>query len=207
MAPSPVSRTIVCYLSKTRMAGTRPAATTEKYRVFTGPICHILGGYGLIHRKTVQQPRGRGVPWMRRIVVAQILQVVVAEHDRALRAARVDLAGHVFVGRNAAANRSGCHGGWAFRRAYDDLALLRQVVFLAQFVVGAVQIGNARGDDDAFRIRPRPFANAVARVHRARSLRRQISMPGLGARAGDPDNVCRLGRDRRDRRPCPVPGW
>ena len=39
------------------------------------------------------------------------------------------------------------------------------------------------GDDDALGIHPGPLADAVARVDRAGALRRQISVPGLAARA------------------------
>ena len=126
-------------------------------------------------------------------IVVEALPVVVAEHDRALRAARVVLAGHVLVGRK----------GFAVRRragddvmpvrlvaaAVDDLALLRQIVLLAELVVGAVQIVDAGGDDHALGIHPRPLADAVARVHRAGALRRQIRMPGLGPRA---DRRCEI---------------
>ena len=68
--------------------------------------------------------------------------------------------------------------------AVDDLALLRQVVLLVELIVGAVQIVDAGGNDHALGIHPRTLADAVARVHGAGALRRQIRVPGLAAGAG-----------------------
>ncbi len=55
--------------------------------------------------------------------------------------------------------------------AVDDLALFRQRGLLGQ-VVRAVQFGDVLGDGYAFGVHPRPFANAVASVHRSGALRR-----------------------------------
>ena len=124
---------------------------------------------------------------LRRVIVTQALSIVVAEHDRPLRAARVVLAGHVLVGGKgfAVRGRAG-ENVMAVRRvaaAVDDLAFFRQIVLLGELVVGTVQVVDARGDDHALGIHPGALADAVARVHGAVTLRRQISVPGLGARA------------------------
>ena len=60
----------------------------------------------------------RGVPGMGFRVIAQALAVVMAEHDRTLRAARVVLAGHVLVGRKGFA---------VHRRAGEDVMPVRLV--------------------------------------------------------------------------------
>src|SRR6185437_7829814 len=109
------------------------------------------------------------------------------EHDRTLRAAGVVLAGHVLVGRERAA--VGLRTGknvvtvWRIAAAVNDLALLGQVILFVELVVGAVQIGDAGRNNHAFGIRPRTFADAVARIHGAGALRGQIGMPGLAAGA------------------------
>src|SRR6185437_6419839 len=130
----------------------------------------------------------RRVPGMRGLVVAQPLAVVVAEHHRALRRARVVLAGVVGAVGEGRPVRPGAGEDVVPVRlvaaAVDDLALLREVVLLGQLVVRAVQIGNAGGDDDALGVGPGALADAVARVHRAGALRGQIGVPGLAARAG-----------------------
>ena len=108
---------------------------------------------------------------MRRVVVAQALAIIMAEHGGPLRAARVVLAGHVLVGRKGVAVRLRAGEDVVAVRlvaaAVDDLAFLRQIVFLVELVVGAVQIGDAGGDDHALGVHPRTLADAVARVHRA----------------------------------------
>src|SRR5215468_1216096 len=123
---------------------------------------------------------------MRRIVVAQADAVGVAEHGGALAAARPVLAGVVFgIGEGGAvglrAREDIVHVG-RVAAAVDDGAFLGEVVLFRE-VIGAVQLGHVLGDDDAFGILPRALADAVARIDRARPLRREIGVPGLGARA------------------------
>ena len=126
----------------------------------------------------------RRVPGLGGIVVAQSDAVVMAEHDRALRAARVVLAGHVLVGRErfAVRGRAGQNVVPARRvaAAVDHVAFFRKIVLLIELVVGAVQIVDAGGDHDALGVHPRSLADAIARIHRAIALRREIGVPCLG---------------------------
>src|SRR6185503_16248676 len=119
--------------------------------------------------------RMRRVPGVRRRVVAQALAVDVAEHGRALRAARPVLAGAVFTSREgfAVGRRAGERvvPVRLFVPSVDDLALLTQRSLLGEIVLVAVQIVDALGDHDALGIGPGAFADAVARVHRAIALR------------------------------------
>src|SRR5436190_14399468 len=114
----------------------------------------------------------------------------MAEHRRALGAARPVLAGLVLARRE----------GFAVRRrpgqcvmlvrgvatAIDHLAPLGQVSLLRQ-VVGAVQFVDILGDDGPLGVLPRPLADAVAGIDRRLAVRRlgaEIGMPGTAARAG-----------------------
>src|SRR5260370_26575869 len=133
--------------------------------------------------------RMRAVPGFRRIIVAQSDAVGMTHYRRTLRAARPVLAGAVVAGRERGAVwlRSRQHV-MAVRRvatAVVDIALLAQRGLFCQ-AVGAVQLGDILGDHDAFRIPPRPFADAVARIRGRRSvgcLRREKGAPGLRAGA------------------------
>src|SRR5262245_53643822 len=61
-------------------------------------------------------------------------------------------------------------------------ALLRQAVLLRQLVVVAVQVIDARRNDDALRIHPRTLADAITRVDglvRSFCLLTEIRVPGL----------------------------
>src|SRR5450631_4266390 len=111
----------------------------------------------------------------------------MTEHDRALRAARVVLAGHVLVvGKGFAVRRRAGEDVmpvWRIAAPVDDLAFFRKIVCLAELVVGAVQIVDARRNHHTFGIRPRTLADAVACVYGTGALRREISVPSLGSRA------------------------
>jgi hypothetical protein len=108
------------------------------------------------------------------------------DHGGALRRARPVLAGAVLAGRKgrAVSLRAREHVV-AIRRvagAVDDLALFGERGLLGEVVAGAVEVGDILGDHDAFRILPRPLADAVARVHRRLTigrLGRQIGAPGF----------------------------
>src|SRR6478735_8040786 len=94
------------------------------------------------------------------------------DHRGTLRRTRPVLAGSVLAGRKgrAVTLRTREHVV-AIRRvagAVDDLALFGERGLLGEIVAGAVEVGDILGDHDAFRILPRPLADAVARVHRQR---------------------------------------
>ena len=147
------------------------------------------------------------------VIVAQSDAVGMADHRRALRAARPVLAGAVLARRESRAVRlrSRQHVV-AVRRiaaAVDDFALLGQRGLFGQ-IVGAVQLGDVPGDHHALRVLPRSLADAVARVHRrlavgglrsrdrrARSWRRQRRRPAPAS-----GSSCRRRRDRRGCRHC-----
>src|SRR4029078_11391357 len=111
----------------------------------------------------------------------------MAQHNCALRAARIILAGAVV----ASAER--CSVGL---RPGEDVVPVRRVAtpvghitFFAEGrllgqIVGSVQFGDVFGDGHAFGIHPRSFAYAVAGGHSSGALRRPIGVPGLSARSG-----------------------
>src|SRR3954468_23498227 len=127
----------------------------------------------------------RRIPRLRRVVVTQALAVDVAEHGRALGAARPVAAGAVFASRECAAFRGGAGQRIVpVRReadARDDEAPLGHRVVEAELVVGAVQIVDAGGDDGALEVLPRAIADAFAGVDgglAVSGLRAQVSAPG-----------------------------
>src|SRR5690242_19232921 len=132
----------------------------------------------------------RGVPGFRGVVIAQANAIGMADHGSALRAARPVLAGAVVAGGKGGAVglRSRQHV-MAVRRvtaAIDHLALFGKRRLLGEIVVGAVQIGDILGDDDALGVGPRPLADAILGIDRGLAvggLRREIGAPGLGAGA------------------------
>ena len=123
-------------------------------------------------------------------VIAQPLAVDVADHGRALGAARPVAAGAILAGRERAAfrGRAGQDVVTVRRKAHagNDLAALGQRRVHAQLVVVAVQIVDAVRDDFTLEILPRTVADAVARIDRRLAvggLGAQIGAPGLSARA------------------------
>src|SRR5579885_81879 len=129
----------------------------------------------------------RGIPRARGFVVAQSLPIVVAEHDGALGGARVIFASAVLAQRESGAVRLRAGQNVVPVRlvaaAVDYLTFFREVVLLVELVIGAVQVGDACGDNDTFGVHPRTLADAVARIHGVRTLRGQVGVPRLTARA------------------------
>src|SRR5262249_55438645 len=132
----------------------------------------------------------RGVPGLRRRVVAQAHAIVVADDGRAVGTAlRPVAAGRVFAAGDRAALRRGTgqHVVHVHRvaAAHDHLAALGQRGLLGRVIL-AVRLVDAAGDHLALGIDPRPAADAVARVDRARTRGAQVRVPRLapGARRG-----------------------
>src|SRR5262249_54877664 len=111
----------------------------------------------------------RGIPRMRRRVVAQALPVDVPEHRRTLGAARPVVAGFIVTRweRGAIGLRAGQRvvlvGGVS--AAVDDIPLLGQRRLLVDVVV-AMQFVEIFGDDHTLDVLPWPLADAVAGVDR-----------------------------------------
>ena len=133
----------------------------------------------------------RGVPRLRRVVVAQPLPVVVADHRGPIAAARPVLARLVL----------GCPEGRAVGlRPREDVVLVRLIAapidrlaflgerrLLVQLVAGAVEVVHAPRDHLALGVLPRPAPDAIACVDArlaAGALRREIGMPRVLAGAG-----------------------
>src|SRR6185312_5654692 len=178
--------------------------TPAEQEIFTlRRSCYVRGLS--VHRKTIHQTvtagaakiglraatflsarRVRRVPRLGRLVVTQTLSVGMSQHHRARRATRIVLAGTVV----ASAER----GTVRLRPSEDvvpirriatpvvDVALLRERRLLGQ-IVGSVQFRDVLGDGHAFGICPWSLADTIARVHRARTLGRQVGVPGLRTRA------------------------
>src|SRR2546428_8804659 len=142
----------------------------------------------------------RRVPGLRRIVVAQALPVVMADHRRPLAALRPVAAGAVLPGRERGAVRLGAGQDVVHVRRIaapvDHLTLFGQGGLLGDVVL-AVQLSQILRDDDALGVLPGTAADAVARVDGAGALCAQIRVPGLGARARGPtDQLAPLVRPR-----------
>ena len=120
------------------------------------------------------------------LIVAQAETIRVAKHRRALRTARPILAGHVLVGRKSGAIRLRAGKNVVAIGLVADaiiyLTLLGERGLLGE-IIGAVQLRDVLGDNHAFGVHPRTFADAIARVHGTGALRGQVSMPGLASRA------------------------
>src|SRR4029078_8744730 len=106
---------------------------------------------------------------------------------RALRAARVVLAGHVLVRRERVplGSRAG-HDVvlvWPVLTRGNYFAFFGEIVLLAELVVRAMQVIDAGRDHDAFDVLPGALADAVARVDCAGPLRGEVAMPRLAASA------------------------
>src|SRR5215468_1990452 len=132
----------------------------------------------------------RGIPRVRVVVVGEAGAVGMAEHRLAEFAARPIVAGHVDVAREGAPLAIGAgqsivpNGGVA--DASDDGAALGKRAVAAELVVGAVEITDVLGDDDALRVLPRTVTDAIAGVDGlgGRGFRRaEIRVPRLAARA------------------------
>src|SRR4051812_40638988 len=108
----------------------------------------------------------------------------MAQHGRALGAARPVAAGAVLAGWERATLRGGAgqHVVTVRReaRARNELAALAHRTVEAEFIVVAVQIIDTGGDDLALEILPRPVADTVACI----DCRFAVSL--LGAQIGVP---------------------
>src|SRR5262249_47623852 len=129
----------------------------------------------------------RRVPGPRRLVVAQALPVVMAEHRRPLAALRPVAAGPILSGRERGAVRLPArqdvvHVGRI--APPTDRVTLRGERRLLGDVVLSVQVGEILGDDDSLGVLPGAGAKAVAGVDRAVTLRAQIRVPGPGTGTG-----------------------
>src|SRR6266436_7843141 len=111
----------------------------------------------------------RGVPRLRRVVVAQAFSVGVADHRGTLGAARPVVAAPVVTRRKrlAVGLRAGQRivpvGGVA--DAIDDIALFGEGRLLGQ-VVGAMELVDVFGDGDTLAVLPWSTADAVAGIDR-----------------------------------------
>src|SRR5438309_313373 len=147
---------------------------------------------------SVRARRGmRRVAGLRRVVVAQALPVVLADHRGALAALGPVAAGAILTGRERGvvglrAGQDVVHVG-SVAPAVDGLTLLGQRRLLVD-VVRAVQLGHVLGHDDALGVLPGAAPDPVARVDRAGALRAQIGVPGLTSGA----------RGRREQEAVPV---
>src|SRR5262249_60604660 len=109
----------------------------------------------------------RRVPGPRRLVVAQALPVVMAEHRRPLAALGPVAAGPILAGRERGAVRLGArqdvvHVG-RVAPPVDRVALLGERRLLGDVVL-AVQLGEVLGDHDPLGVLPGAGADAVAGV-------------------------------------------
>src|SRR5690349_14365363 len=110
----------------------------------------------------------------------------MSQHNRALGAARIILAGTIVAsaeGRTvrlrAGENVMPVRG---IAAPIVDVALFGQCRLFGQ-IVGSVQFGDILCDGCAFGIHPRSFADTVAGVHSPGALCRQISVPGFRTRS------------------------
>src|SRR5215831_7192715 len=111
----------------------------------------------------------------------------MAEHDSALGAARVILAGVVLIIRESGAvglrSRQNVMPVWCVAATIVDLAFFGQGGLFGE-VVSAVQFGDVLCNCHTFCVHPRTLADTVARVDRPGTLCRQVGMPSLRSRAG-----------------------
>src|SRR5215475_6944202 len=114
----------------------------------------------------------------------------MADHGRALGAARPVATGAILAGRKSPAFRRRAGQDVMTVRckahARNDLAPLSQRRVHAKLVIVAVQIIDVLSDDFALEILPRAVANAVTRIDRrlaVGSLGAQIGAPGSSSRA------------------------
>ena len=129
----------------------------------------------------------RRVPGFRRRTVIEPRAVGMADHRGALPTLRPVAARAVVGAREGRAVRLRAGEDVVHVRrvatAVDDGALLRERGLLGE-VVGAVELRDVLGDDDALGVRPRAGTDAVARVDGAGALRAQVRAPGLAPRPG-----------------------
>src|SRR5262249_12502583 len=125
------------------------------------------------------------------------LAIGVAEHGLAELAAGPVVAGQVEVARKRLTLHVGAGQDVVMiglLAAYlDAMAILAEDRLLVDLVVGAVQVGNAGGDDHALGVLPRPIADAVARV----DGRAGVCRVGGAAKIGAPSLAARPGRLRQ----------
>src|SRR5262245_52410118 len=139
----------------------------------------------------VRAGRGmRRIPRFRRRVVAQTLAFAVADHGRALGAARPVAAGSVLAGRERASIhlRAGQYvvGVGRVANTGNHGAALGERDLHAELVAVAMQVIDVLGDDLVFEILPRSPSDAIAGIDglcAARRLGAQIRAPGLVAGA------------------------
>ena len=116
------------------------------------------------------------------LIVAQAETIRVAKHRRAFRTARPILAGHVLVARKSGAIRLRAGKNVVAIGLVADaiiyLTLLGERGLLGE-IIGPVQLRDVLGDDHAFGVYPRTFADAIARIFSTGASRGQVSMPGL----------------------------
>src|SRR5262249_46151578 len=122
------------------------------------------------------------VPGHRRLVGAETLPIVMAEHRGSGSALRPVAARAVLAGREGGAVGPGAGEDVVHVRrvaaAVHLLALLVERRLLADVVL-PVELGHVLGDDDALGVRPGPGADAVARVDGAGTLRAHVRVPAL----------------------------
>ena len=115
----------------------------------------------------------------------------MAEHGGADGAARPITAGHVITSREGSAVRLRAGEDVVHVRLVaarvDGLALLAEAVFLADFVVVAVQIVDIFCNHDAFGVLPWAFADPITGINPRLAVGRagaQVGAPGVVAGAG-----------------------
>src|SRR5690606_31954189 len=129
----------------------------------------------------------RRVPGSRRLVVAQPLAIVMADHGGAVAAAGPVAAGAILPGRERGAVR--LRAGQdvvpvrAVAAAVDYLAPLVERGLLVEVVV-AVQLVDVLRNDHTLRVLPRSAPDAIARINRlaAIGLSAEVGAPGAAAR-------------------------
>src|SRR5262249_55028967 len=133
----------------------------------------------------------RGVPRLRRSIVAQAHAVGMAQHGVAFAALGPVAAGHVLVRRErrAISLRARQYVVLVDRiePARNEAAVLRDDGLGADLVVGRVQVLDAGGDGHAFGVDPRSLADAVLGIDGRRAacgLGAEIGAPRLAAGAG-----------------------
>src|SRR5262245_16354652 len=137
----------------------------------------------------IRPARGvRRVPRFRRVVVAQPLPVVMADHGGALPALGPVAAGTILARRQRTAiglrTRQDVMSVGRLGASVDRFALLAQRRLLVDLVVGAVQVVDVLRDHLALGVLPRPAADAVARIDGGAALRAEIGVPRAAAGTG-----------------------
>src|SRR5215467_15028647 len=151
----PSARSVVC----STLAWGLPGRDAVEEAVTSSALQIVLAA------AAVRPARGmRRVPRLRRVVVAQSLPVVMADHRGALSALGPVAAGAILAGREGGAVR--LRAGEHIVHVRRVAAPVHRVTLLGQRgllvdVVGAVQLGHVLGDDDALGVLPGALADAV----------------------------------------------